>query len=164
MKNPHRGANMSKIAVMLGGDLPGTPAAMSAALQKFSAAGVRDLCAGKAVVSVAEDCVPGTPDFLDMAFTGEWAGTPEELLDLCQRIEHEAGRPALHSSREARVLDCDIILFGDVELVSPRLTIPHPRARQRFFVLEPLSEIAPEMTFPDGTTVAQALEELRRGQ
>ena len=136
MKNPHQNSNMTEIAVMLGGDLPGTEAAMQLALQKFASAGVAQLRAGKPVVSAAEDCVPGTPDFLDMALVGWWGGAPEELLELCQRIEREAGRPAQHSSREARVLDCDIILFGDLKLDAPRLTIPHPRARKRFFVLE----------------------------
>ena len=96
-----------------------------------------------------------------MACCGKWGGTPEELLDLCQRIECEAGRPALHSSREARVLDCDIIIFGDLQMTTPRLIIPHPRARQRFFVLEPLAELAPQLRFPDGVTVAEALAQLR---
>jgi 2-amino-4-hydroxy-6-hydroxymethyldihydropteridine diphosphokinase len=41
---------------------------------------------------------------------------------------------------------------------TPHLTIPHPRARQRFFVLEPLAELAPGMRFPDGTTVLEALQ------
>jgi len=59
------------------------------------------------------------------------------------------------------VLDCDIIIFGDLQMTSPRLIIPHPRARQRFFVLEPLAELAPEMRFPDGVTVAEALAQLR---
>ena len=161
MKNPQKIENKPEIAVMLGGDLPGTDQAMSEALEKFAAAGVTDLRYGEPVVSAAEDCVPGTPDFLDMAFCGKWGGTPEELLELCQRIEREAGRPEIHSSREARILDCDIILFGDQVVQTPHLTIPHPRARQRFFVLEPLAELAPGMRFPDGTTVLEALQLLR---
>ena len=161
MKNPQQNTNMVEIALMLGGDLPGTAAAMAEALQKFAVAGVAELRAGEPVMAAAEDCVPGTPDFLDMACCGKWGGSPEELLDLCQRIEREAGRPALHSSREARILDCDIILFGSLELATARLTIPHPRARKRFFVLEPLAALAPEMSFPDGVTVELALAQLR---
>ncbi|MBR2345014.1 MAG: 2-amino-4-hydroxy-6-hydroxymethyldihydropteridine diphosphokinase [Lentisphaeria bacterium] len=161
MKNPQKSKNMNEIAIMLGGDLPGTAEAMAVALEKFAAAGVTGLRSGKAVVSAAEDCEPGTPDFLDMAVYGQWAGTPEELLSLCQRIEREAGRPAEHSSREARILDCDIIIFGALTLNTPNLTIPHPRARQRFFVLEPLAALAPEMRFPDGVTAAEALKSLR---
>ena len=104
--------------------------------------------------------MPGTPDFLDQAFTGSWEGTAEELLRLCRRIETEAGRPVCHSSRESRILDCDIILFGDEVIDTPELSVPHPRARRRRFVLAPLSEIAPAMRFPDGVSVEQALREL----
>ena len=152
--------NMSKIALMLGGNLPGTFEAMQTALAKLSAAGVTDIRHSKAMVSKAVDCVPDTPDFLDMAVTGFWEDTPEKLLILCQRLEREAGRPAEHSSRESRILDCDIILFGDITLDTPALVIPHPRALKRRFVLEPLAEIAPEMVFPGNLSVAQALDEL----
>lgn len=152
---------MNEIAIMLGGNLPGTAAAMADAVKKFAAGGVRDIRVGRAVASAAVDCVPGTPDFLDMPLCGSWDDSPEKLLDLCREIEIAAGRPAVHSSRESRILDCDIILFGSVSISSPRLTIPHPRARERQFVLEPLSEIAPEMCFPDGVSVKEAWHRLK---
>ncbi len=152
--------NMSKIALMLGGNLPGTFEAMQTALVKLAANGMTEIRHSRAMVSKAVDCVADTPDFLDMAVTGYWDGTPEKLLDLCQRLEREAGRPARHSSRESRILDCDIILFGNITLDTPALVIPHPRALTRRFVLEPLAEIAPEMTFPGNLSVAQALNEL----
>ena len=105
--------------------------------------------------------VPGTPDFSNAALTGEWTGTATDLLALTQQLEREAGRPARHSSRESRTLDLDLILFGERCSADPRLTLPHPRARQRRFVLEPLAEIAPEMRFPDsGESVAEALARL----
>ena len=148
---------MSKIALMLGGNLPDTPEAMSVALVKLSDAGVENIRNSAALTSEAVDCVPGTPDFLDMAVTGDWGGSAPELLALCQRLEREAGRPEKHSSRESRILDCDIIFFDDMIVDTPQLTIPHPRAQKRRFVLEPLSEIAPELCFPDGTTVLEAL-------
>ena len=151
---------MTEIVLMLGGDLPGTPAAMAAALDKLAAAGVRELRHSAPFRSAPVDCVPGTPDFWDMAVTGLWSGTPEELLVLAQRLEREAGRPARHSRREARILDCDLILFGGLTLNTPELILPHPRARQRKFVLEPLASIAPALRFPDGATVAEALAEL----
>ena len=154
---------MTKIAVMLGGNLPGTPSAFAAALEKFRAAGVTEMKCSKIYTSAAVDCVADTPDFLDMAISGFWADGAEDLLSLCQQIEREAGRPAIHSSRESRILDCDIIFFGSLEYALPQLTIPHPRARVRRFVLEPLAEIAPEMSFPDGVTVAAALAELSYG-
>ena len=102
-------------------------------------------------------------DFLDRAVTGVWHDSALELLKLCQKIEVEAGRPVIHSSRESRVLDIDIILFGNEMISLPELIIPHPRARQRRFVLEPLAEIAHDWQFPDSITVASALERLQRG-
>ena len=153
---------MVKIAVMLGGNLPGTAAAMAEAVKKFRLAGVKSIEISEPFVSAPVDCVPGTPDFLDMALTGRWEESAEQLLDLCQRIEIEAGRPAIHSSRESRILDCDIIFFGDLQMRTPRLTIPHPRAEKREFVLHPLAQIAPEMSFPDGRTVRQALTEIKK--
>ena len=151
---------MTEIAVMLGGNLPGSAEAIKEALKKFAAAGVEDICTSEVKISEAVDCVPGTPDFLDMAFAGKWAGTEVELLELCQRLEREAGRPAIHSSRESRILDCDIIFFGDTVLDTPRLTIPHPRAQMRKFVLEVMVQVAPYMHFADGTTVKKALQML----
>ena len=143
---------------MLGGNLGDPERFFDAAVAGFSAGGLQ--LTGRSAIyrSAAVDCVTGTPDFCDQALTGRWSGTPEELLALCHRLERAAGRPEKHSSRESRTLDCDIIIFGDVVSNSPALTLPHPRAKQRRFVLEPLAEIAPKWRFPDsGTTVLQEL-------
>jgi len=148
-------------ALMLGGNLGDTAGFFRFARQKLAEAGFRELAVSAPLRSAPVECVPGTPDFWDQALTGLWCGTPEELLALLQRIEREAGRPAKHSSAEARVLDCDIILMGDVLCSTQTLTIPHPRAQKREFVLRPLAEIAPEWTFPDtGKSVSEALRAL----
>ena len=90
-----------------------------------------------------------------------WAGTAQELVAVCQKLERAAGRPERHSSREARTLDIDIILFGDAVSAAPELTLPHPRARKRRFVLEPLAEIAPDWRFPDtGNTILQEFQRI----
>ena len=151
---------MTKTAIMLGGNLPDTLQKMDFALDRLQKSGFIVNKISKIFHSAAVDCVPGTPDFLDRAVTGVWHDSALELLKLCQKIEVEAGRPAIHSSRESRVLDIDIILFGNEMISLPELIIPHPRARQRRFVLEPLAEIAPNWQFPDSITVASALEEL----
>lgn len=155
--------NMQQITVMLGGNLPDTPEAMSAALKKFADHGVKNIRCSGVMSSTAVDCVPGTPDFLDMGFTGFWDKSAAELLKLCQQIEVEAGRPAVHSSRESRILDCDIIFFGDEVINTAELIIPHPRAAQREFVLRPLAEIIPDQRFPDGRSVAGILAGLKSG-
>lgn len=151
---------MSKIAIMLGGNLPDTLEKMDFAVERLQNSGFIIDKISKIFHSEAVDCIPGTPDFLDRAVTGYWNNSAEELLNLCQKIEVAAGRPAIHSSRESRVLDIDIILFGDEIINLPHLTIPHPRALQRQFVLEPLAEIAPSWQFPNRLTVAEALKKL----
>jgi 2-amino-4-hydroxy-6-hydroxymethyldihydropteridine diphosphokinase len=78
---------------------------------------------------------------------------PRELLAALQRIERDCGRPpATHL--QPRPLDLDILLFGDRLVREPDLVIPHPRLRDRAFVLEPLAELDPELILPDsGLTV-----------
>ena len=88
---------------------------------------------------------PGTPAFLNGALSGLWSGTAEELLLLCQKIEAENGRPPDHAHYVSRTLDLDIILFGRQIIREPALTIPHPLAVHRSFVMTPLREIEPEM-------------------
>ena len=155
------GNKIEFFALLLGGDLGETEKFFAAALAGLLAGGADRLHRSRLYRTAPVDCVPGTPDFLNCAVTGAFPGTPRELLAVTQRLEIEAGRPARHSSREARVLDIDIILFGSEVLHTPELTIPHPRARQRRFVLEPLAEIAPSLRFPDtGETVADALARL----
>ena len=151
---------MPKTAIMLGGNLPGTPEAMDNALNELEKNGFKVEKVSEIFHSEALDCVPGTPDFVDQAIIGKWEKSPQELLELCQKIEIAAGRPRIHSSRESRILDLDIITFGDLELASENLIIPHPRAAQREFVLAPLSQIAPELKFPDGRSVIELYREL----
>ena len=149
------------VALMFGGDLGDSAAIFDAAARELARAGMRELRRSAIHRSAPVDCIPGTPDFSDQAAVGLWPGSAAELLALCQKLERAAGRPERHSSREARTLDCDIILFGDTVSATPELTLPHPRARRRRFVLEPLAEIAPDWRFPDsGTTVLQELNRL----
>ena len=133
---------------------------------KLLEAGVEELLMApiirtKPVDCMPVDCIPGTPDFLNTAVVGQWGGTPLELLAACQKIEREAGRPAVHSSHEARLLDIDVLLWGAETLSLPGLIVPHPRMHLRRFVLEPLAAIAPDWTVPPfGKTVANLLNEL----
>jgi len=149
------------VALMFGGDLGDTVACFDMAAAALERSGMTDMRRSRAYRSAPVDCVPGTPDFLDQALTGIWHGTARELLELCQSLERAAGRPERHSSSEARTLDIDIILFGDEVSADPALTIPHPRAKKRRFVLEPLAEIAPDRRFPDsGTTILQEFKRI----
>lgn len=87
---------------------------------------------------------------------------PGDLLALCKALERAAGRR--RSVRFGpRPLDIDLLLYGDLQLHTPELTLPHPRLRERRFVLEPLAEIAPDLRVPpDGATVRELLERTKR--
>lgn len=85
----------------------------------------------------------GGPDYLNAVAELATGLPPLELLDALQSLEQQAGRerPYHHAPR---TLDLDLLLYGDVQMDTPRLTIPHPRMWERAFVLVPLAEIAPE--------------------
>lgn len=88
--------------------------------------------------------------FLNIAVKLETEFSPFELLTIAQQIECELGRNAKtsNSSYQDRLIDIDILLYDDMVLNSPELTLPHPLMHQRFFVLKPLAEIAPEIKHP----------------
>jgi 2-amino-4-hydroxy-6-hydroxymethyldihydropteridine diphosphokinase len=87
---------------------------------------------------------------------------PRVLLAVLQGVERRHGRPA-GEHMQPRTLDLDILLFGDRVDPAPGLTLPHPRIRERAFVLIPLAEIAGQKIFPDsGETIAEACAKIRR--
>jgi 2-amino-4-hydroxy-6-hydroxymethyldihydropteridine diphosphokinase len=91
------------------------------------------------------------PWFINLALACETHHFPLQLLAILQRIEREAGRRRMKAAPKGpRVLDIDILLFGDTIMETPALSIPHPRMLERRFVLEPLLEIAPDLREPFG--------------
>ena len=96
-------------------------------------------------------------NFLNACIELETSLPPDELLTVCQEIELAAGR-----TREVRwgprTLDIDILLYDDISVDTPRLTIPHPRMKDRMFVLVPLMEL--EETVPVLGSLADLLESL----
>lgn len=104
------------------------------------------------------------PDFLNAAIRIRTELEPEQLLDACKAVEAERGRSFAAARHSPRPLDVDLLLLGDLELRSERLTLPHPEVTSRRFVLMPLLELDPELTLPDGTRLADALAALPPGQ
>ncbi len=104
------------------------------------------------------------PWFLNAVCEGETELDAEELLRFVKGIEEEMGRK--ESVRWGpRIIDIDILLYDDIVLETPELTIPHPRLHRRRFVLVPLAELAPELVHPLlGLTVRELLERARSGE
>jgi 2-amino-4-hydroxy-6-hydroxymethyldihydropteridine diphosphokinase len=103
-------------------------------------------------------------DFLNAAIRIRTDLEPEALLDICKEIEVERGR-ALDAPRHSpRPLDVDLLLLGELELTTERLTLPHPEVGSRRFVLAPLLELDPDLALPDGTRLGEALAALGPGQ
>jgi len=96
------------------------------------------------------DCPPGSPSFLNAALGLEPKPdtTPESLLAALLALEAWLGRTRSGLANAPRAIDLDLIAFGIETRATPTLTLPHPRAHQRAFVLAPLAEIAPGLVLP----------------
>lgn len=103
------------------------------------------------------------PDFLNAVARVRTALGPDQLLDVCKAIEIEHGRAFAGPRHGPRPIDLDLLLLGELELSSERLTLPHPELTSRRFVLVPLLELDPELALPDGTRLGEALEGLGPG-
>jgi 2-amino-4-hydroxy-6-hydroxymethyldihydropteridine diphosphokinase len=104
------------------------------------------------------------PDFLNAAIRIRTELEPEALLDVCKQVEVERGRQLDAPRHSPRPLDVDLLLLGDLELETERLTLPHPEVTSRRFVLAPLLELDPDLKLPDDTRLADALAALGSGQ
>ena len=100
--------------------------------------------------------------FLNGAATGTTALTARDLLNVLLQIERTRGRERPFSGAP-RTLDLDLILYGADAIDEPGLRVPHPRFRERLFVLEPLAEIAPDWIDPEtGRSIRTLRNELRQ--
>jgi 2-amino-4-hydroxy-6-hydroxymethyldihydropteridine diphosphokinase len=102
--------------------------------------------------------VTDQPKFLNAAAELATDLPPRELLERLLEIERELGRDRATERRWGpRVIDLDLLLFGEEAIDEPGLTVPHPRLADRRFVLEPLCELNEDLTLPDGTPVRDLL-------
>ena len=133
---------MPEVLLGFGGNLGDPIATIEDALARLDAGGVRIL-RRSSFYRTAPWGVTDQPDFVNLCAAAATALPPLDLLALIQRIEQELGR----ERRERwgpRLIDLDILAYGDARVDEPGLTIPHPRLTERAFVLVPLAEIAPE--------------------
>lgn len=104
------------------------------------------------------------PDYINAVVAIDTTLSPLSLLDQTQAVELAHGRVRKSDRWGPRTLDLDIILYGDQQIDSERLTIPHYGMHERAFVLCPLAEIAPDLTLPDGRQLQQLLKYVDKQQ
>jgi 2-amino-4-hydroxy-6-hydroxymethyldihydropteridine diphosphokinase len=102
--------------------------------------------------------VTDQPKFVNAVAELRTETPPRELLECLLTIERELGRDRSSERRWGpRVIDLDVLLYGDEVIDEPGLTVPHPRLAERRFALEPLHELAPDLVLPDGRRVRDLL-------
>ena len=155
---------MKRVAIAIGSNLGNREAALA-----FAATRLSSLLSNFILSDVVETWPmgEGTDDqnlYLNAAAIGDTELSPRALLDALLEIERDFGRERPFKNA-ARTLDLDLILMGDEVVAETGLDVPHPRFRERFFVLGPLAEIAPDLRDPvSGMTVGQLLRTLLRDE
>jgi 2-amino-4-hydroxy-6-hydroxymethyldihydropteridine diphosphokinase len=139
----------------LGSNLGDREALLKEALERLQAAGVRTVRRSSIHETEPQD-FRDQPWFLNMAVQVETDLAPRALLGIIQKIEAEMGRQR-SIPKGPRTIDIDILFYADQVISTPELEVPHPRLTERHFVLDPLSEIAPDLIHPvTGKSVREA--------
>ena len=154
------GDTVNRLAIIaLGSNLGDSVQILRAALERLQTFSAEQLQSSSLWQTAPIDCPPGSPPFVNAVavFVPRENETPESLLGKLQAIEIELGRVPKLVLNEPRSLDLDLIAFGNEARDTPLLTLPHPRAHLRRFVLAPLAEIAPDIILPGQTQTAATL-------
>lgn len=107
------------------------------------------------------DCEQGASKFLNTVIEFDFEGDPVQLLEQLVQIEESLGRKRDHPKNVSRKIDIDLLYCGDRHIDNERLQLPHPRMHLRKFVLQPLTDIRPDLILPGQTrTIADLLAEL----
>ena len=136
----------------LGSNVGDRRAHLQAAVDLLPAQGVRVLASSPVYETEPVGEVLDQREFLNAVLRVETALGPEALLDACKAVERERGRVLAgepgYVRHGPRPLDVDLLLLGDLEYASERLTLPHREVTSRRFVLAPLLELDPELVVP----------------
>lgn len=128
-----------RVAIALGSNLGDRQAHLHYAITRLSTI-LSDIQVSSFYNTAAVEVAEPQPDYLNAAVAGWTTLEPQALLDEMLRIERERGRER-PSFRASRTLDLDLIFYGDQVITTPDLTVPHPRWRDRDFVVRPLGEV-----------------------
>ena len=155
---------MNRVAIALGSNLGDRRAAISFATERLAALLSSPVLSDIIETDPVGEGLDDQPLYLNAVLVGETTLGARALLEAMQRVETEFGRERPFPGA-ARTLDLDLILLGDTLVSEPGLEVPHPRFRERFFVLGPLAEIAPDMRDPlTGLKVWELLRALLRDE
>jgi len=153
---------MERVFIALGSNLGNRQNNLDDALEALAAT-VR-ITSRSSIYETDPAYVIDQPSFLNMVVAGETGLKADPLLSEFKRIEADIGRVPTRRNGP-RVIDLDILYYGDQVIETDVLIVPHPRIAERLFVLEPLCEIAPELRHPVlKVTTRELLERLREGQ
>jgi 2-amino-4-hydroxy-6-hydroxymethyldihydropteridine diphosphokinase len=144
----------------LGSNLGDRRAALQAAVAALARRGVAVIASSSTYETDPVGEVLDQPAFLNACVAVETDLEPEALLDACKDVERELGREPGGPRHGPRPVDVDVLLLGDVEHRSERLTVPHPELLRRRFVLVPLLELDLGLRLPSGESAADALAAL----
>jgi 2-amino-4-hydroxy-6-hydroxymethyldihydropteridine diphosphokinase len=136
-------------------------AALRAARAALERHGLRVAASSSVYETAPQGEVLDQEDFLNACIAVDTELGPEELLDMCKAVELELGRSHGGIRHGPRPIDIDVLLMAELEHVSERLVLPHPEVTTRRFVLEPLLELDPSLSLPDGTRLAALLDAVR---
>ena len=144
----------------LGTNLGDRESYLAQALKELAGLPTIEIGAVSSIYETAPVGLTDQPDFLNLVVSVRTTLSPRELMDALLHIENKMGR--VRTVRWGpRVIDLDLLLFGDVRVEVPGLSVPHPRLRERSFVLIPLAEIAPDLILPgEKMTVKKLAEKL----
>jgi 2-amino-4-hydroxy-6-hydroxymethyldihydropteridine diphosphokinase len=145
--------------IALGANLGDRLATLRDAAKLLAETHTVELLAASSAWDTAPVGPPDQPRYLNAAVAVRTTLGPRALLETLLEIERRFGRVRSGSQWTARTLDLDIIIFGNSTVAEPDLVLPHPRFRERAFVLLPLAEIAPEARDP---VTGESVESLLR--
>jgi 2-amino-4-hydroxy-6-hydroxymethyldihydropteridine diphosphokinase len=141
----------------LGSNVGDRLANLRAAREALTERDVEVLASSSVYETAPQGEVTDQPDFLNACLRIRTELDPEALLDVCKQVERELGRSASGVRHGPRPIDVDVLLLGDLQHRSERLTLPHAEVATRRFVLEPLLELDPELRLPGGKPLKELL-------
>lgn len=152
---------MTVAYIALGSNLQNPIKQVTQAFEAIAKLADTQLLAGSSLYKTAPVGYDNQPDFINAVAKVDTSLEPIELLHKLLAVEATFGRERPFPNAP-RILDLDLLLYGDVRMQTQELTLPHPRMHERGFVLLPLAEIAPDLVLSDGQSVVELAKNIQQ--